>query len=137
MWRVLVGIALWGACSLSLAQSPSDRIEHFFTQVTTPASDQALEDLFAGSGLSVSKPQEIAKVKSQTKMAMGLYGTPIGLEKVREEDLSPSLKRLVYLQKFEKFPVAWEFYFYKASDKWVLNTLTFNDLITPLIGAKQ
>jgi hypothetical protein len=93
--------------------------------------------LFKGSGLFESKPQEILTVKSQTKMAMGLYGTPIGLEKVREENFSPSLKRLVYIQKYETHPVAWEFYFYKAKDKWVINTLNFKDQITSIVWGRQ
>lgn len=70
-------------------------------------------------------------------MAMGLYGTPIGIEKIREDDLSPSLKRIVYIQKFERYPVAWEFYFYKPKDKWMINTLNFRDQIALILGAKQ
>ena len=137
MIRAFFGMALLVASSLSQAQTPSERVEQFLQQVTTPASDQAMDDLFAGSGFAETKPQEIVTLKSQTKMAMGLYGTPIGIEKVREEDLSPSLKRLVYIQKFERYPVAWEFYFYKPKDKWVLNTLNFKDQVAPLVGAKQ
>ena len=137
MIRAFFGMALLVASSLSQAQTPSERVEQFLQQVTTPASDQAMDDLFAGSGFAETKPQDIVTLKSQTKMAMGLYGTPIGIEKVREEDLSPSLKRLVYIQKFERYPVAWEFYFYKPKDKWVLNTLNFKDQVAPLVGAKQ
>lgn len=137
MIRVLFGFALLLVSAVSQAQTPSEKVEQFLRDVTTPESDRALDQIFAGSGFAEAKPQEVLTLKSQTKMAMGLYGTPIGIEKIREEELSPSLKRLVYLHKFEKYPVAWEFYFYKPKDAWVVYTLKFMDQIDPLVGAKQ
>jgi hypothetical protein len=137
MLRVLITLTLLVTSAAAFAQTPSEHVEEFLRQVTTSESDQAMDRLFAGSGFAESKPQDIVTLKSQTKMAMSLYGTPLGIEKIREEDLSPSLKRLVYLQKFEKYPVAWEFYFYKPKDVWVINTLNFKDQIGPLVGAKQ
>lgn len=137
MKRAFIGLTLVVASAVSQAQTPSEIAEQFLLQVTTTESDQAFDKLFKGSGIFESKPQEILTVKSQTKMAMGLFGTPIGLEKVREENFSPSLKRLVYIQKFETFPVAWEFYFYKPKDKWVINTINFKDQITSIVGARQ
>lgn len=135
--RLLLAFALLGASVSARAGTPSESAERFLRQVTTQEADAAFDRLFAGSGFADLKPQEFVTLKSQTKMAMGLYGTPIGLEKVWEEDLSPSLKRIVYLQKFERYPVAWEFYFYRPRDAWVLNTINFKDQIAPLIGAKR
>jgi hypothetical protein len=135
--RTLLSLFLLGASTLAYAQTPSNDAEHFLRKVTTQDSDAAFDQLFAGSGFAESKPQDLVTLKSQTKMAMGLYGTPLGLEKIWEEDLSPSLKRLVYLQKFEKYPVVWEFYFYKPKDRWVINTLKFQDQVSPLVGAKK
>lgn len=137
MLRVLTALTLLVASAAAFAQTPAERVEEFLRQVTTAESDKAMDRLLSGSGLAESKPQDIVTVKSQTKMAMGLYGTPVGIEKIREEDLAPSLKRLVYLQKFEKYPVAWEFYFYKPKDTWVIYTLNFKDEIGLLVGAKQ
>jgi hypothetical protein len=137
MVRVVLCLALLAVSAVSQAQTPSEMAEQYLRQVTTSDSDQALDQLFAGSGIDELKPQEILTLKSQTKMAMGLFGTPIGIEKVREEELSPSLKRLVYLQKFERYPVAWEFYFYKPKDRWVINTLNFKDKVSSIVGPKQ
>lgn len=136
MKRVLCGLLFLLASSTSMAATPSERVEEFLEQVATSQSDQAYDQLFAGSGFAEQKPQELKTIKSQTKMAMGLYGKPLGIEKIREEDLSPSIKRLVYIQKFESFPVAWEFYFYKAHDAWTLNTINFKDQISSILGLK-
>lgn len=135
--RLALAIVLVITPALVHAETPSESVERFLQQVVTPESDAAFDRLFAGSGFAQLKPQDFLTLKSQTKMAMGLYGTPIGLEKIWEEDLSPSLKRIVYLQKFEKYPVAWEFYFYKPKDVWVINTLNFKDQIAPLVESKR
>jgi hypothetical protein len=112
-------------------------VEQFLQQVTTSQSDQAFDKLFAGSGFAEQKPQELAMVKTQTKSAMSLYGKPIGFEKIREDDLSPSVKRLVYVQKFEGLPVAWEFYFYKPHEAWLINTIRFKDQVASILGSGE
>ena len=137
MKRILFTIVLFMACLAAHAQTAPERAERFLDEVATPESDAAFDRLFAGSGFAELKPQALATLKSQTKMAMGLYGKPIGIEKIREEDLSPSLKRLVYLQKFEGYPVAWEFYFYRPKTEWLINQIQFKDQVDSLIGARQ
>ena len=135
MHRILLLFALLLSSAQAFGQSPAQRAEEFLARVAT-SSDSAMDDLFSGSGFAETRPQDLVTLKSQTKMAMGLYGVPLGVEKIREETLSPSLVRLVYLQKFAQFPVAWEFYFYKPKDVWILNTITFKDQIGSLVGAK-
>lgn len=125
------------ASSVACAQTPSESVETFLQRVATPESDSAVEKLFAGSGIIQLKPQTIITFKGQIKMAMGLYGTQTGIEKVREDDISPSLKRLIYIQKFEDLPVAWEFYFYKRKDMWVINTLNFRDEVGLIVGSTR
>jgi hypothetical protein len=136
MKRLVLAFALAFASAASFAQTPSESADAFLKQVATPKSDAALDSLFVGSGMAELKPQAITTLKGQIKMAMALYGTPLGLEKVQEEDISPSVKRLVYIQKFENLPVAWEFYFYKPKDTWIINTLTFKDQIASIVGSR-
>ena len=137
MIRALFATLLLAASGVCVAAQPAEQIERFLSRVATPASDTAYDELFAGSRFAEMKPQEIITIKSQTKMAMGLYGTPLGVEKIEERDVSPSVKRLVYIQKFRDFPVAWEFYFYKPKDGWVMNSIQFKDQITSILGASR
>ena len=137
MFRTLLLATLLAACGTCLASEPSDRVENFLSKVATPEADAAFDGLFAGSRFAEMKPQEILTLKSQTKMAMGLYGAPLGVEKIEEIDLSPSVKRLVYVQKFADFPVAWEFYFYRARDEWSMNTIQFKDQIASILDSSR
>jgi len=115
--------------------TPAQRVETFLPAVSSPESDKAIDDLFAGSGFAEKKPQDLMTLKGQIKMAMGLYGQQLGVEKIEEQDLSPSVKRLVYIQKFEEFPVAWEFYFYKAHGQWSLLALNFKDQVSSILDS--
>lgn len=118
------------------AQTPSEKAEAFLTQVAAGQPEEALDKIFARSGLAELKPQALLTMKSQMKAAMGVYGKAIGFETISETDFSPSLKRLTYLQKFEMYPVVCEMYFYKATDTWVLNNILFNDQLAPVLGAR-
>lgn len=117
-------------------QTPQQRVEAFLKRVATGQSDQAIDELFRGSGMSKLKPQALAGMKSQTKAALALYGKAIGFEKIQEVDFAASLKRFTYLQKFEQYPVIWEIYWYKPKDTWVVNQIVFNDQPGALLGTK-
>jgi hypothetical protein len=119
------------------AQSPAEKVEAFLTQFGAGQSDQALDKLLEGSSMARGKPQMLIAMKSQVKTLLDIYGKPIGFEKMREADFSPSLKRVTYLQKFDQNPVIWEVYFYKAKSAWTVSYVVFNDQLGILLGGRQ
>lgn len=132
--RVALLCLIAGTCAA--AESPAQIAEAFLTQLGRGESDAALDALFAGSGMAELKPQAITAMKSQVKVALGIYGKAIGAEKINEVDFAPSLKRVTYLQKFEQYPVIWEMYFYRNKDKWVVNQVFFNDQPALVLGTR-
>lgn len=134
IFRAVLLCLVSGICAA--AESPAQVAEAFLTQVGKGESDAALDTLFAGSGMAELKPQAITAMKSQVKVALGIYGKANGFERISEVDFSPSLKRTTYLQKFEQYPVMWEFYFYKSKDKWAVNQIFFNDQPAAVLGAR-
>ena len=134
--RVVVLCLVCVACLAAESPGPAQRAEAFLTQLGKNESDAACDALFADSGMAEIKPQAITAMKSQVKVALGMYGKMTGFEKISETEFSPSLKRLTYLQKFEQYPVIWEMYFYKIKDKWVLNQIYFNDQPATVLTAR-
>lgn len=43
----------------------------------------------------------------------------------------------MYVQKFARYPMVWEIYFYRATTDWAVNQIAFNDQVGGLVGAKQ
>jgi len=134
--RILLAIALCFS-GPAFASQAADKAETFLAEVTAGDPAKAIDNLFAGSGILALKPQSVEFMKTQTRAAIEAYGKVLGVEKIHEESLTPSLKRLVYLQKFEFCPVIWEMYFYKAKDSWAINSILFNDDVGALVGPKK
>lgn len=109
------------------AQEPKEQAEQFLSDLMKGDVETAYDTIFAGTKMAELKPQAVSGLKTQTKSVFPLYGTPFAYEIIHNENLSPSLQRIVYILKFDLTPTTWEFYFYKARDKWTLNKITFYD----------
>ena len=76
-------------------------------------------------------------MKAQFKALLPLLGKPLGVEKVSEKDIAPSLKKLVYIEKFEKVVVVWIGYYYRPRDNWVANGVFFSSEYAKLFNSYQ
>jgi hypothetical protein len=136
IFRVVLLCLVSAAGIAAESPDPAQLAEAFLTQLGKNESDAACDTLFAGSGMAELKPQAITAMKSQVKVALGMYGKMIGFEKIGETAFSPSLKRMTYLQKFEQYPVIWEMYFYRNKNQWVVNQIFFNDQPAAVLTAR-
>ena len=123
--------------NLAFAASPDEKAQLFFKTLNSGQIEKAIDDIFKGSGMAEQKPQAITAMKSQVKVALGVYGEVIGLEKVREEKLTPSVTRIVYIQKFNNLPIIWEMMFYKPKKNWFLTQIRFHEQIDLFVGPKK
>jgi hypothetical protein len=62
------------------------------------------------------------------------FGQPCGYRLVKEEVVSEVCLRYTYVIKYEKHLVRWQFVFYKAKDRWQLNSFKWDDAIEALFG---
>ena len=61
-------------------------------------------------------------------------GQPCGYRLVKEEVVPEVCLRHTYVIKYEKHLVRWQFVFYKAKDRWQLNSFKWDDSIEALFG---
>jgi hypothetical protein len=117
------------------AQAPNERFEAFLNGVAKD-TDAAVDKLFRGSREEKISPKAPEQLKGRLKGTIPLLGRYSGFEKISEKELSPSLRRVVYLQKFESAPALWVVYLYKAGpNDWVINTMNYTVNLTDPIGA--
>lgn len=69
----------------------------------------------------------VNNLKMQQPTIEQRFGKTVGVEFIKEDVVGDSLMRIIYLHKYEKHFMRWEFYFYKARDTWVLNTFNYDD----------
>ncbi len=62
------------------------------------------------------------------------FGQPCGYRLVKEEVVPEVCLRYTYVIKYEKHLVRWQFVFYKAKDRWQLNSFEWDDAIEALFG---
>ena len=109
---------------------------------TEKLSDQAMKN-FANedfeAGYKLLRPHwpipgvEIDGLINQTQQQWPLisnrFGASIGYELIKSSTAGESLRRMIYIHKFEKHFVTWVFVFYKAKDSWQINSVSFTDQI--------
>jgi len=70
----------------------------------------------------------------QAPMLENRFGKTLSSEYISTEKVGSSLIKILYIQKFEKHVMYWNFYFYKQKDNWMLNTFRSNDKIELLFN---
>lgn len=80
----------------------------------------AAETLMAGSLIAQRDPEAASKIGAQVVALEGLFGVPIGFERLREERFGESLLRLLYVSKYQQAPIMWEFFYYRPDGEWSL-----------------
>ena len=63
----------------------------------------------------------------QAPMFENRFGKTLSSEYISTEKVGSSLIKILYIQKFERHIMYWNFYFYKPKNEWVLNTFRSND----------
>jgi len=116
-------------------QPPNERIEAFLTGVAKD-SDAAVDKLFKGSREEKISGKVADQLKARLKTTIPILGRYSGFDKLSDKELGPSLRRLVYLQKFESLPALWVIYLYKSGpNEWIINTMNFTlNLTDPVAG---
>jgi len=117
------------------APAPAERIEAFLTGAAKD-SDAAVDKLFHGSREEKISAKAADQLKARLKTTIPVLGRYSGFEKLSDKELSPSLRRLVYLQKFESVPALWVFYVYRTGpNEWLINTMNFTLNLTDPVAA--
>jgi hypothetical protein len=123
---VLVAMAVGLTASQNKDLTCQSQVETFFAGIMDNKTEQAYDRLMKTSNIRENK-EAYENLKEQTIKAMDVYGKPVGVEFIRQQDYGQSLIRLVYILKFKQAPLMWEFYYYKPAKEWKLVNIKFND----------
>jgi len=62
------------------------------------------------------------------------YGRTLSYAFVREQDVGDYLVRYTYVERRENHPLRWTFIFYRASDKWWMDSAAWDDKVSELFA---
>lgn len=107
--------------------TPEEQVDAFFEEFEQGKTTEAVDNLFAQTPMAVDNVQlHLDILKASIKEMNEEYGDFLRTENIHNEQLSPSINRIVQVAVFEKTPVIVEFYFYKPQDKWIFNRLMYS-----------
>lgn len=129
--KISIVSVLFLALALGVKSGPREasyhaKIETFLNELAAGNTDEAYA-LFTDSSLTAEQKSALETLKIRTDTALKLLAKPQGNEFVKEQRYGKSVVRVVYLMKYERQPLVWEFYFYKPRSEWRLVTFRFND----------
>lgn len=124
---LLILLLLLPTNSFAYEGSPEEQVASFFKDLSAGKSGEAIDNLYSSNPAFEQKKQQLIMLKQQIPMIDTLFGKSIGQESYVVEHPSPSITRIVKIDKHELHPMVWEFYFYKPHDKWIVSQGVFND----------
>lgn len=116
------------------------KVEDFFVALTDKSTGPAtaVRSLVADGPLKL-RTEEVAKLIDQASRLEQRYGVYTGSESVTAKAVGSDLILLRYLYKAEKFPVVWEFTFYRTEigtglkRDWALIALKFDTQLEAIL----
>jgi len=66
----------------------------------------------------------LEEIKAERPSTLQRFGATVDTQFVREVKVSEHLVRLIYMERCEKYPMAWAFTFYRGKDEWRLSSLS-------------
>ncbi|MDQ8020918.1 MAG: hypothetical protein REI94_03710 [Moraxellaceae bacterium] len=111
--------------TLADARKTADTAVAFFVQEKVVAGYGVLKPYWPVPGVEVDNLAN--QTNTQWPMLKGRFGQSLRSEFVKECKAGESLARFVYLQKFQNHALRWVFTIYKPKDKWVFNSVSFDD----------
>lgn len=106
--------------------APKEMAAAFLTALGKGEIAPAYGRLLVGSPLS-AQPLQLDALRRQTEAVLPVYGKVLGFELYKEDKFGEYLVRLVYIQRLEKHPLVWKFWFYRPAGEWQVNAVVFND----------
>ncbi|MBE7211518.1 MAG: hypothetical protein INR65_10915 [Gluconacetobacter diazotrophicus] len=107
------------------------KAETLFSTIIAGDTSKAFDGLLAGSVIADHQSGAAYALRNQLENGMRAYGRPVGFDLVEEKTFGSSLVRFVYVLRLEKYPLIWEFFFYKSGDAWQPIEVRFNDQLAP------
>jgi hypothetical protein len=118
--------------SMGAAMALSDRM---MKGITAGHIREAVELGLPHSTIPDEQGESLIKQIEQQKSIQDVrYGPSTGYELVRNDTIQDSLIRAIFLHRFERHAVVWQFVWYRGKEGWVLSGLKYTDDLPQLFG---
>lgn len=124
-----MSVILFASLTSAVAQStPEQMVAHFFDIYKTEGgSDSAVSYLFATNKYTTTLRPQLDTLKAKLRQYIDVFGQYHGYDLIAKKSAGPNYILFVYLVRHDREPLTFRMLFYKAADKWKIQTFNFND----------
>lgn len=98
--------------------------ELFMKRLIVGNINEAYDLLLIGSPLKAN-PNNLNILKTTNKKIIHDYGKPLSFEFLKQKKFSKDKVSVQYLLKSQKYPLVWEFHYYKPKNEWLITKINF------------
>ncbi len=126
---ILMSVILFACLTPVVAQStPEQMATRFFDLYKIEGgSDSAVSYLFATNKYTMDMGTQLDTLKAKLKQSIDYFGQFNGYDLITKKSAGPNYILFVYLVRHDREPLTFRMLFYKAADKWTIQTFNFND----------
>jgi hypothetical protein len=126
---VLMSVFLSVCLTPVFAQSTPDQMVARFFDIykTEGGSDSAVSYLFATNKYTLKLGPQLDTLKAKLRQYIDVFGQFHGYDLLTKKSAGPNYILFVYLVRHDREPLTFRMLFYKAADKWKIQTFNFND----------
>jgi hypothetical protein len=112
---------------LKAQEAPEDVTRQFFELYEKTGTDQAVDYVFATNKWLNSEQATIDAIKTQLKKGISIIGQYYGYELIEKKSLGENFVMMVYMLRYDRQPIQFQFILYKPNLKWQIQNLKFDD----------
>lgn len=128
MKRILITLSIFSFSVFCFCQEPEEYINNFFLTYQSQNIDIALDSLFSTNPWLMERSKDdIDNIKSQLTSYSYILGKYQGFELISSRKIGNCLQQYMYIVKFDRQPLRFNFIFYKAFNIWKLQNFRYDD----------
>jgi hypothetical protein len=113
----------------TFAQTTTTEITDKFFSLYSKDPIKAVDYAFSTNKWFDRQQDGVANLKNKLKNTIDLCGDYYGHELLSEKTAGPSIKMITYIVKYDREPIRFTFFMYKAKDAWRVNNFSYDENI--------
>jgi hypothetical protein len=124
---LFTGLLLLICLTKSFGQSTTTEITNKFFSLYAKDAIKAVDYAFSTNKWFDRQQDGVANLKNKLKNTIDLCGEYYGYELLSEKTAGPSIKMITYIVKYDREPIRFTFFMYKANDTWRVNNFSYDE----------
>jgi len=108
---------------------PQKMIDEFFNRYKSKSPTDAVDYIFSTNKWMVNSKDQIENIKFKLNGSLKLLGDYYGYDLIAKKTVGDHLSLYAFMVRYDRQPLRFSFFFYRANDQWSLYNFSYDDSI--------